>query len=216
MSSDLPENPAEPSSRELAYESVPLPKSGNRKLDGPLTGGDAAMVVIRLIALYEGLLGLTSIFGFILQHWARFGDLGSIDLQDLIPIVIYVSVFVVLWLGAWPLSAWICRVKPAPVDASPDVGELQRTDLLAIGVALMGIWMLAFWAIPSLTQDLVTIVGTVHLRGADAISQSDVAVIVLQGVRVIVGLYLIKRSRRIAARWAKLPADPPSPEQRPL
>ena len=208
MNSDLPDNASEQPVLRPDYESAPLARSDARKLDSPLTRRDAALLAIRLVALYEGLLGLGTVLGFIARYWGSFSELRGIDLQDLLPAAIYWSCFLGFWFGAWKLSAWICRLKPDVLKAAPDVGEVQRTDLFAIGIALMGVWMLAFWAIPSLTQDMFSIVFAMRERGAESITHRDITIIMLQFVRIGVGLFLIVRSRRLAARWSKLAAAP--------
>ena len=175
-----------------------------------ITRHDVALVAFRLIALLTAYNGLLSLFQLSVALLNR--DVSSYRdlLAPAILLFIYGGVASGLWMGAGRLSDFLLRGThsvPASQEEVQSNAELAR-HLLAAGIALAGIYLLVFDAIPLLIwngaaaffqfRDAGTLTRTAGLQVLDAI------------VKFVIGIFLVLRAARIARRWAQYSTNPPT------
>jgi hypothetical protein len=184
----------------------------------PITRHDATLIAFRIIALFTAYNSLISLSQVILTV----SDRASFSIRDavgpLIMLAIYSGAALCMWLGAGRLSTFTLRGTysvPASQDNSQSTSELTR-DLLAAGIALTGIWLLIFDAIPLLIWNGIALVFQIRDAGADAVSHTTWLQIVNAVVKAGIGFFLFARSRRLAYRWVGQRSETQSSEVGPL
>jgi hypothetical protein len=166
---------------------------------------DFALIAFRIIAMltaYNALMSLVPL-------GINVVDRGLYPLKESLPMLImaafYCGITLFLWLGAARLTTlilWKAQPLSVPPDNLQPVSSLVP-ELLGAAIAMMGIWMLAFEAIPLLIWDAVAIVFHMHDGGVDAVSRTNGLQLLDAVVKTCVGLYLFVRARKLAFRWSR-------------
>jgi hypothetical protein len=185
----------------------------------PITRRDIALIAFRIIAMLTGYNALLSLFQFVVSVASR----GSFSVSDsvaaAIMFIFYGGIAFGLWIGAAHLTSLVLRVAWPPSTPQVPVASMSSllaVDMLAAGVALTGIWLLVFDAVPSLVWQGAIVVMQIRGMGIDSISRTPGLQLLGAGAKLLIGVYLFVRARKLAFRWSQYRSLPVPPEASPL
>jgi hypothetical protein len=183
-----------------------------------ITRRDATLIALRIIALYTAYNALLSLMQVSVGLASRGNTPLSVYLPDVFMLIFYGGIGLGLWFGAARITLLILRgLHPVATDVpEPQTSSALAVESVAVGIALIGIWMLAFNGIPFLFLNGAAALIQAREMGTDSISTTAGLQILNGLVRCAVGLFLFIRARRLATSWSQFRAVAPSGDSGPL
>ena len=160
---------------------------------------DLVTLAFRLLGAYLLFQGFLSVISVVVRAIDWRGFSWEITASAVVALAFYVLVGAVLWFLAPKLGGRF--LPPQSVPQVPPLA-MSAVDLLAAGLAFLGVLIVSVWGVPSLIFDVFRLFEQIEASGAPVYTDTK-ALVLRDAVEIVIGVWLFSRSKQLASRWAR-------------